>query len=52
VVLLPSVVIAGVMGMNFRVGLFDQSDLFFVVIAGMAMLAAGTLVIARWRKWF
>ena len=29
-ILLPSVVLAGVMGMNFKVGFFDESSYFFV----------------------
>ena len=32
VILLPAVVVAGIMGMNFQVGLFENSDLFWVVI--------------------
>jgi Mg2+ and Co2+ transporter CorA len=50
-VLLPSVVIAGVMGMNFQAGLFDEPGLFYVVVAAMALLAIGTLLLARWRRW-
>lgn len=51
VVLLPSVVVAGVMGMNFRVSIFEQPDLFWVVVATMALLALGTVIVARWRRW-
>ena len=51
VVLLPSVVLAGVMGMNFKVGIFDQADVFWVVVAAMVVMAVGTLVTARWRRW-
>ncbi len=51
VILLPSVVIAGVMGMNFQVGLFDDPNLFWIVIAVMLALALVTLVVARWRAW-
>jgi magnesium/cobalt transport protein CorA len=51
VILLPSVVLAGVMGMNFKVGLFDNPNLFWVVIGVMAVLAIGTVVAARWRGW-
>ena len=32
-VLLPGVVLAGVMGMNFQVGLFDEAKLFWAVVA-------------------
>ncbi|HEX7197268.1 MAG TPA: CorA family divalent cation transporter [Candidatus Limnocylindria bacterium] len=51
VILLPSVVVAGVMGMNFKVGLFDEPNLFWAVIGAMALMAVGTLGIARWRGW-
>ena len=51
VILLPSAVIAGVMGMNFKVALFDDANNFFLVIGAMLILAAGTLAIARWRRW-
>lgn len=50
-VLLPSVVIAGVMGMNFKAGLFDDPGNFPLVIAVMAALAIGILAVARWRHW-
>jgi magnesium transporter len=50
-VLLPSVVIAGVMGMNFHPGLFDQPDLFYVVVGAMVVLAILTLAFTRWRGW-
>jgi magnesium transporter len=50
-VLLPSVVIAGVMGMNFPAPLFDEPALFYVVVALMVALAVGTLVLARLRRW-
>lgn len=51
VILLPSVVLAGVMGMNFKVGVFDNPDLFWVVIGIMLAMAVATLGIARWRGW-
>ena len=51
VILLPSVVLAGVMGMNFKVGLFEEPNLFWVVIGIMLAMAAATLGIARWRGW-
>ncbi|MDQ2674173.1 MAG: hypothetical protein M3Y40_05910 [Chloroflexota bacterium] len=51
VILLPSVVLAGVMGMNFKVPLFDNPNLFWVVIGAMAVLAVGTVIAARWRGW-
>jgi magnesium transporter len=50
-VLLPAIVIAGVMGMNFQVELFDEPVLFYVVVGAMLALAALTLIFARWRRW-
>jgi magnesium transporter len=51
VVLLPAVVLAGVMGMNFEVGLFDEPNLFWAVVGAMFVMAIGTLGFARWRDW-
>jgi Mg2+ and Co2+ transporter CorA len=51
VLLLPGALIAGVMGMNFKVGLFETGAYFWVVIAGIIGVAAATLVIARARRW-
>jgi Mg2+ and Co2+ transporter CorA len=50
-VLLPSVVIAGVMGMNFKTGLFDDPGNFYLVLVAMVLLAIGILGVARWRRW-
>jgi Mg2+ and Co2+ transporter CorA len=50
-VLLPSVVIAGVMGMNFKDPIFDSPSNFLVVITAMAALAITILAFARWRRW-
>ena len=51
VVLLPSVVLAGVMGMNFKVWIFDNPNLFWVVVGIMAAMAVATIGVARWRRW-
>jgi Mg2+ and Co2+ transporter CorA len=51
VVLLPSVVLAGVMGMNFKVGFFDDPNTFWIVIGAMIAMAAGSIGVARWRGW-
>jgi magnesium transporter len=51
VVLLPSVVLAGIMGMNFKVPFFENADMFWVVIGVMVVMAVSTLVGARWRGW-
>ena len=51
VTLLPAAVLAGVMGMNFQVGLFNHPSLFWVVVASMILIAAAILGAARWRRW-
>jgi magnesium transporter len=50
-VLLPGVVLAGVMGMNFKLPFFDDSANFWVVIAAMGLFALVILSVARWRRW-
>lgn len=50
-VALPGVVLAGVMGMNFKLPFFDESGNFFVVVTVMVAFAALILVVARWRRW-
>ncbi len=50
-VFLPAVVLAGIMGMNFKLPFFDEPSNFFLVLAAMAATAAGLLAIARWRRW-
>lgn len=52
ILLLPAVVIAGVMGMNFKVGFFDTSWLFWVVIGVMVLLGGATLFVTKRRGWF
>jgi magnesium transporter len=48
---LPGALIAGILGMNFRIGFFEVEWLFWVVCAGIMALAAATLVVARARDW-
>ena len=43
VILLPGALIAGVMGMNFKVGLFQRTWLFYVVLSVIVAIAAFTL---------
>lgn len=50
-VLLPAVVLAGVMGMNFKLPFFDDPGNFWLVAATMGATAVAILVIARWRRW-
>jgi Mg2+ and Co2+ transporter CorA len=50
-VLLPAVVLAGIMGMNFSMAFFEDAANFWVVIAVMGGFAVTLLAIARWRSW-
>jgi magnesium transporter len=50
-VLLPSVVLAGLMGMNFELPFFDSPSNFLLVVAAMVGLAAIVLGAARLRGW-
>ena len=51
VILLPGALVAGVMGMNFKVGLFDDPAMFWVVVAVIVAFAPLTIGIAKLRKW-
>ena len=51
VILLPASVLAGVMGMNFEVGLFDMVWMFWGVIGAMLGIAVLVLSVARNRHW-
>jgi magnesium transporter len=51
VILLPGALLAGVMGMNFKVGLFPNASLFWVVVAAIIAVAPLTLGIAKLRSW-
>ncbi|HEY7526851.1 MAG TPA: CorA family divalent cation transporter [Candidatus Limnocylindria bacterium] len=50
-ILLPAVVLAGVMGMNFRIDFFDNPANFWIAIGAMVAMAVVVLGIARWRGW-
>ena len=50
-IFLPGVVLAGVMGMNFKQPFFDVPANFFVVVAVMVVSSLAILVVARWRHW-
>ena len=50
-VLLPAVVLAGIMGMNFKLEFFEATSNFWLVIGGMVSLAVAILGTARWRGW-
>jgi Mg2+ and Co2+ transporter CorA len=48
---LPGALLAGVMGMNFKVGLFNNTSLFWVVLAVIIAFAPLTIGIAKLRAW-
>ena len=49
VVLLPSTLLAGIMGMNFHPAFFDHAALFWVTLGVMAAAMAGTVTLLRRR---
>ena len=51
VILLPGALIAGVMGMNFKVGLFDEPVLFWVVLGLIVAIAPITIGFAKRWDW-
>ena len=51
VIFLPGALIAGVMGMNFKVGLFTHPALFWATIAVIVSIAVVTIVAAKARDW-
>ena len=51
VLLLPGALIAGIFGMNFKVGLFEQAELFWVTLAVIAGIILATVGIARAKSW-
>ncbi len=48
---LPAVVLAGVLGMNFHPGFFDEPSNFYVVVGVMVTFAIIILAAARFRRW-
>ena len=50
-VVLPGVVLAGIMGMNFHLAFFDEPSNFFVVLGAMVAASVVILLVARWRAW-
>jgi magnesium transporter len=51
VILLPGALLAGVMGMNFKVGLFQVTWVFWVVVAAIAAFAPITVGVAKRARW-
>ena len=50
-IFLPGALLAGVMGMNFKVGLFDEPALFWAVLALIVLIAPVTIGLAKQRRW-
>jgi magnesium transporter len=50
-ILLPAALLAGIMGMNFQLSVFDEANNFFVVLLAMGILAVVILGVARLRRW-
>jgi magnesium transporter len=50
-VLLPAVVLAGIMGMNFHMPFFEDDRNFTLVVGAMILFGASLLGGARWRGW-
>ncbi len=51
VILLPGSMIAGIMGMNFKVAFFDDPTWFWIVLAAVVAIAVVTLIVARVKSW-
>ena len=51
VIFLPGAMVAGLLGMNFEVGLFDHAELFWVVVLLVVLVAVGTIAAAKRRRW-
>jgi magnesium transporter len=50
-ILLPAVVLAGVMGMNFQLPFFDEPNNFWLTLTAMIGLAVLVLAVGRFRGW-
>jgi magnesium transporter len=51
VILLPGALVAGVMGMNFKVGFFDNASFFWLVLVVIVAIAPITIGVAKLRRW-
>jgi magnesium transporter len=50
-VLLPAIVLAGIMGMNFQMPFFGDTTNFWIVVGSMVAMAVVIFGVARWRHW-
>lgn len=48
---LPGTLVAGILGMNFKLSIFENTANFWLALALIAGIAASTLVVARLRDW-
>jgi magnesium transporter len=48
---LPAIVLAGVMGMNFKLAFFEDPSRFWIVVGAMVGFAAAIVAFARVRRW-
>jgi Mg2+ and Co2+ transporter CorA len=51
VILLPGALLAGVMGMNFKVGLFERASMFWIVVGVIVAIAPLAVGVAKQRDW-
>ena len=51
VVFLPGSLIAGLLGMNFKVGVFNHPNLFWIVVSAIVAMIVTTAVVARRHRW-
>jgi magnesium transporter len=51
VILLPGALLAGIMGMNFKVGLFEHAEVFWLVLLAMLLIAVVVVGVAKLRQW-
>jgi magnesium transporter len=51
VILLPGTLIAGLMGMNFDVGIFEMTWVFYLVLGAIVAVALLTVTVAKLRHW-
>lgn len=50
-VLLPAIVLAGIMGMNYQMDFFGDTSNFGLVVGAMVVFGVGLLAVSRWRHW-
>jgi magnesium transporter len=50
-ILLPAVVLAGIMGMNYQMPFFEDTNNFWLVVGVMVVFGVGLLGVSRWRGW-